>query len=101
GDDPESLLFPQRQQALHRLLNHGLLAVQRQHLFGQPAAAARPETGPAASSQNHGIERMFGHSLVAISPLQSRFPASRLPDVPPVPPAQTSKEIPLPIVALA
>src|SRR5262249_14262167 len=100
GDDPEGLIFSQRQQPLHGLLNHGLLAVQREHLFRQPAPAARPKTGAAASSQNHGIERMFAHSSV-ISPWQGRSPSSRSLGVPPAPPAETNKETPLPIAASA
>ena len=46
----------QRQQTRHRLLDHRLLAVERQQLLGPLLAAQRPETRAATASQNHGIE---------------------------------------------
>jgi hypothetical protein len=51
GDNPELVQRRQRPQPIHRLLDHGLLAIQRQHLLGARAAAARPKAGPAAAGQ--------------------------------------------------
>jgi len=44
------------QRALYRLLNHGLVAIQRQQLLGTAFAAERPEARAAPSSENDGIE---------------------------------------------
>ena len=46
----------QRQQARHGLLDHRLLAVERQQLLGALFAAERPEARAAPASQNYGIE---------------------------------------------
>ena len=56
GDDPAVTGRSQWQKAGDRLLDHGLLAVKRQQLFGPPLAAQRPEAGAAAAGENHGIE---------------------------------------------
>ena len=61
GDDPEVFLRSQREQAFHRLLDHGLFAVERQHLFGLLATASGPEAGPAAAGKNHWIKWLFTH----------------------------------------
>ena len=54
----------QRQQPRHRLLNHRLLAVERQQLLGALLAAQRPEARAAPSSQNYGIEiRVLSHGF--------------------------------------
>ena len=45
-----------RQQARDRLLDHGLLAVERQQLLGALLAAQRPEARAAAAGKDHGIE---------------------------------------------
>ena len=39
GDDPEVLRLRQRQKALHRFLDHALLAIERQQLLGHALAA--------------------------------------------------------------
>ncbi len=61
GDDPETRGRSQRQQARHRLLDHGLLAIERQQLLGATLPAQRPEAGAAAAGKNHGMEVGFGH----------------------------------------
>ena len=38
------------------LLDHGVLAVEREQLLGAALAAQRPEARAAAASQDHGIE---------------------------------------------
>ena len=43
-------------QARDRLLDHGLLAVEREQLLGATLAAQRPETRAPAAGQDHGIE---------------------------------------------
>src|SRR5262249_8843443 len=103
GDDPEVLLRAQRQEPLHGLLDHGLFAVQGEHLLGQPAAAPRPETGPASARQDHRIERLFAHGSLPPTNLISRIPRS-LParpsrDARSVPWAATRKETPAPVAA--
>src|SRR5438132_451673 len=45
-----------KQQPRNRLLNHGLLAIQREQLLSTPLAAQRPKTCAAASSEDHGIK---------------------------------------------
>ncbi len=61
GDDPETRRRSQRQQTRDRLLNHGLLAVERQQLLGPALPAQRPEARAAAASENHGMEVCFSH----------------------------------------
>ena len=56
GDDPKSFRRSQRQQSRHRLLNHGLLAVERQQLLGAFFPAQRPEARAPAAGKNHRIE---------------------------------------------
>ena len=56
GDDPEFLGRRERQEARDRLLDHGLLAVEREQLLGPFFPAERPETRAPASGENHGIE---------------------------------------------
>jgi len=64
GDDPEPFRPSQRQQARHGLLNHRLLAVERQQLFRALPAAQRPEARAAPASQNNGIEiRVLSHKV--------------------------------------
>ena len=46
----------QRQQSRHRLLDHGLLAVERQQLLGATLPAQRPEARAASAGKNHGME---------------------------------------------
>ena len=46
----------QRREARDRLLDHGLLAVEREQLLGALFAAERPEAGAAATGQDYGIE---------------------------------------------
>jgi hypothetical protein len=41
---------------MDRLLDHGLVAIQRQQLLGPPLTAKRPEAGATASGENYGIE---------------------------------------------
>ena len=53
----------QRQQPRHGLLDHGLLAVERQQLLGATLPAQRPEAGAAAAGKNHGMEICLSHSL--------------------------------------
>src|SRR2546427_10247569 len=55
-DNPEPFEGSQRAQACHCLLDHGLLAVERQQLLGAPLPAERPKTCSPASSKDHGIE---------------------------------------------
>src|SRR5581483_2678102 len=65
-------------QAVHSLLNHGLGAVERQHLLGAALAAQRPESCAAPAGQNHGIEAWFRcHCLPA-----QRFPRGTWWDAP-------------------
>ena len=56
GDDPELLRLGQRLQALDRLLDHALLAVERQQLLGHALAAQRPEARAASTGENDGIK---------------------------------------------
>ena len=56
----------QRQQPRNGLLDHGLLAVEREQLLGPTLPAQRPEAGAAAAGQNHGIEIGLSHSLMSI-----------------------------------
>ena len=56
ADDPEVLCRSERQEALNRLLDHGLLAVERQQLLGASLAAERPEPCAASTGENDGIE---------------------------------------------
>ena len=62
-DDPETRRRSQRQQPRHGLLNHGLLAVERQQLLGPALPAQRPEAGAAAAGKNHGMEICLCHSI--------------------------------------
>ena len=61
----------QRQQPRDRLLDHGLLAVERQQLLGPTLPAQRPEAGAAPAGENHGMEVCLSHSVQMIS--DSRF----------------------------
>ena len=56
GYDPELLIFRERLKALDCLLNHALLAVQREQLLGHALAAQRPEARTASTSENNGIK---------------------------------------------
>ena len=58
-DNPEARGRGQGEQALHRLLDHGLLAIKRQKLLGAALTAERPEAGAAAAGKNHGMEISF------------------------------------------
>ena len=63
GDDPETARRGHGCEARDRLLDHGLLAIERKQLLGAALAAQRPEARAAAASQNHGIEvRVRFHS---------------------------------------
>ena len=53
GDDPGVVRAGQRLEPLDGLLNHGALAIEREHLLGAGAAGARPEAGSAAAGENH------------------------------------------------
>ena len=53
GDDPNVARIRDWQQAVQRLLDHGLVAIECEHLLGAGAAAPRPETGAAASRQDY------------------------------------------------
>jgi len=55
-DDPETAVRSHRREARDRLLDHGLLAVERQQLLGPALATQRPEARAAATGQNHRIE---------------------------------------------
>src|SRR5262249_47389048 len=52
-DDPKLPRRRQRQQPLHRLLDHRLLAVERKQLLRAPLPAQRPETRASSPRQNH------------------------------------------------
>jgi len=56
GDDPKVFLACERSQARDRLLDHGAVAVERQHLLGKALAAERPEARAAAAGKDHGME---------------------------------------------
>jgi hypothetical protein len=56
GNDPELLCRSQWSQTRDRLLNHRLIAVKRQQLFGTLLSAQRPKACAPASGKNHGIE---------------------------------------------
>ena len=56
GNDPELLRRGQRQQPRHGLLDHGLLAVERQQLLGTFLPAQGPETRAAAAGEDYRIE---------------------------------------------
>jgi hypothetical protein len=56
GDDPGIARRRERQQAVQGALDHGALAIQREHLFGACLPAARPEARAAASGQDDGTE---------------------------------------------
>ncbi len=53
GDDPDLIGRHERLHALHRVLDHGAVAVERQHLLRLCATAARPEACSASARQNH------------------------------------------------
>ena len=53
GDNPGLFRRGQRLQSLHRLLDHGALAIERQHLLGPGTARAGPEAGSAATGKNN------------------------------------------------
>jgi hypothetical protein len=55
-NNPELLWRSQRQQPRHRLLDHGLLAVQRQQLLRALLPAQGPEARPAPAGEDHRIE---------------------------------------------
>src|SRR6185437_2240285 len=55
-DDPGVAGTRQGLEPLHRLLNHGTLAIERQHLLGAGAAGAGPKPCSAAAGKNHGTE---------------------------------------------
>ncbi len=77
GDDPELLGRCKRKQPRHRLLDHGLFAIEREQLLGALSPAERPEAGAAAAGQNHGIEiGVFSHGFSQISTDSSTEPES-------------------------
>jgi len=54
--DPESgVLRLQAVQAAHRVLQHGVLARQRQELFGEGLAREGPEAGSGTAREDHGL----------------------------------------------
>src|SRR5580704_15973285 len=55
-DDPKTARRGHGCEARHGLLDHGVLAVEREQLLGAALAAQRPEPRASAASQNHGIE---------------------------------------------
>jgi len=64
GDDPETARRGQGCETCYRLLNHGVLSVERKQLLGTALAAQRPEARASAASKNCGIEvRVFSHSV--------------------------------------
>src|ERR1039457_3714359 len=73
GDDPDLSRRSQREQSCHRLLNHRLLAVERQQLLRALLAAQRPKARAAPPSQNYGIEiRVLSHGFSRIYTHQNR-----------------------------
>ncbi len=53
-----------RGEAGDGLLDHGVLAIERQQLLGAPLAAQRPKARASASGQDYGIEvRVLSHSV--------------------------------------
>ena len=56
GDDPETARRGHGREARDRLLDHGLLAIEREQLLGAPLAAQRPEARASAAGENDGIE---------------------------------------------
>ena len=63
GDDPHILRCGQGEQPIQCLLDHGLLAIQRQHLLGVRPPAARPEARPTAARQNHRSKSRPGQPI--------------------------------------
>ncbi len=57
GDDPDILRGGKRLQPVQRLLDHRAFAIQREHLLGAGAAAARPEARAAAPCKNDRRKR--------------------------------------------
>ena len=55
-DDPKTARRSERQQARNRLLDHGLLAVEREQLLGPALAAQRPKTRAPPAGENYRIE---------------------------------------------
>src|SRR5580704_16717843 len=56
GKNPKSVQRSERQQTSQRLLDHGLLAIERQQLLGALLPAQGPEARAPATSENHGIK---------------------------------------------
>ncbi len=56
GDNPLALGRSQGHEAGNSLLDHGLLAVEREQLLGAAFAAERPETGAASAGEDNRIE---------------------------------------------
>src|SRR5438132_456900 len=51
----------ERQQTRHSLLNHGLLAVEREQLLSAALATQRPEARTASACEDYRIKIRFGH----------------------------------------
>jgi hypothetical protein len=67
GNDPKIAWRGHRCEACHGLLDHGVLAIQREQLLGATLAAKRPEARAAASGKNYGIEvRVRFHYLESL-----------------------------------
>jgi hypothetical protein len=64
ADDPEPRRRGQRQKAGDGLLDHGLLAVERQQLLGTTLPAQGPEACTPAAGENHGMEICFSHNRI-------------------------------------
>ena len=56
SNHPKKFRRSQPNQARHGLLNHGLLAVQRQQLFGPPLTTEGPEARSASASENDWVK---------------------------------------------
>ena len=56
GDDPKVLLASEWGKTRDRLLDHGVLAVEGQHLLGETLATERPEARAAAAGEDHGMK---------------------------------------------
>ena len=77
GDDPKIRRRRQRQQPRDCLLDHGAVAIQRQHLLGPPLAAQRPKTRAPAAGEDHGIKiRRHGEGYLITTLCEARLPAS-------------------------
>src|SRR5450759_2339555 len=56
GDDPETAGRGHGCEARDGLLDHRVLAVEREQLLGAALAAQRPEARASAAGENYGIE---------------------------------------------